>query len=142
MGRKELPLVERLNRNSRRDGSCTLWTGKARNGYGVLRVRGRWVRAHRAAYELFVKDIPKGMVIDHLCRVTRCIAPWHLQAVTIQENTARGASKAAVAIRTGFCWRGHKLPPPKIVNGNRYRRCRPCQRVYDRKYRQRFKVST
>ena len=48
------------------------------------------VYAHRASYELAKGPIPDGMHLDHLCRVTCCINPDHLEPVTNRENARRG----------------------------------------------------
>lgn len=45
--------------------------------------------AHRAAYRLFVRDIPDGYQIDHACSTTLCVYPLHLEAVPQQENIRR-----------------------------------------------------
>jgi hypothetical protein len=50
-----------------------------------------WGGAHRWMYEQKIGPIPKGLVIDHLCRNTRCVNPDHLEPVTRGENTRRGA---------------------------------------------------
>lgn len=72
---------------------CWEWqTGAAPSGYGVARVNGRSVRAHRAVYEALVGPIPEGMVLDHGCRNKICVNPSHLQPVTVAENTRRGKS--------------------------------------------------
>jgi len=34
-------------------------------------------------------EIPKGLVIDHLCNIKKCVNPEHLEAVTYGENTQR-----------------------------------------------------
>jgi hypothetical protein len=45
--------------------------------------------AHRIAYVRAKGPIPPGQHIDHLCRVTNCINPDHLEAVTPGENVRR-----------------------------------------------------
>ena len=55
---------------------CWLWTGSTTTGgYGNLRWEGGFAYAHRVAYTLAIGPIPAGMVIDHLCRVRRCVRP-------------------------------------------------------------------
>ncbi len=96
--RPALPTIaERLWSKALADGTgCWIWQGSKSGGYGALRVGGRGVhggrmlRAHRIAYELVKGPIPKGLTIDHLCRVRACINPDHMEPVTMTENTLRG----------------------------------------------------
>lgn len=74
----------------KRPGGCWLWTGTMlRSGYGQFRLGLGHVRAHRFAYELLVGPIPEGLTLDHLCRVTACVNPLHLEPVTLSENVKR-----------------------------------------------------
>jgi hypothetical protein len=69
---------------------CWLWTGSERSfGYGCCAKNGKNYPAHRAAYELFKGPIPSGLEIDHLCHVTFCVNPDHLEPVTRQVNIKR-----------------------------------------------------
>lgn len=83
--------IERfVNRIEVSPSGCWLWQGATyRDGYGVFRVGGVHVRAHRWAYRRYVKAIPPTLHIDHLCSVKTCVNPDHLEAVTTQENTRR-----------------------------------------------------
>lgn len=82
--------------------ACWIFTGKVGlNGYGYIRRE----LAHRAYYERAHGAIPVALCLDHLCRVTRCVNPDHLEPVTNAENCRRGAkaklTKAdVVAIRS------------------------------------------
>lgn len=75
---------------------CWIWCGGIDSrGYGSVQIEVAGVlevRAHRAAYRAFVGSIPDGFQIDHLCRVTSCVNPDHLEAVTPRENTRRAFS--------------------------------------------------
>lgn len=71
-------------------GPCWFWTGtRSDEGYGSVRWEGPMLKAHRVAYELLVGPIPEGLEIDHLCRVTSCVNPAHLEPVTPAVNVAR-----------------------------------------------------
>ena len=73
-----------------RGSDCWLWTAKKdRWGYGRVKVNGVLQQAHRYVYELNNGPVPEGLVLDHLCRVTLCVNPSHLQAVTQTENLRR-----------------------------------------------------
>lgn len=102
-------------------GPCWLWLGSLKRGYGVDQsvLRGS-AYAHRRAYELVVGSIPDGLELDHLCRVTNCVNPTHLEPVTSAENKRREAYASST------CRRGHPRTPE-----NRYRHgagteCKPC----------------
>lgn len=73
---------------------CWVWTGAtdADGRYGRVKHRGRMDAAHRAVYES-VKGVTlppyKECPLDHLCRVTLCVNPDHLEPVTPTENNRR-----------------------------------------------------
>lgn len=63
------------------------------SNYGTFwdKESGRNVLAHRYSYELHKGKIPEGWdwTIDHLCNVTKCVNPDHLEVVTRSENSLR-----------------------------------------------------
>jgi hypothetical protein len=111
---------------------CWLWDGTRNNrGYGMFRLNGKYVLVHRWSYEFFRTEIPAGLVIDHLCRNTLCVNPWHLEPVTNRENTLRGNHPMVVVSRNNVCLRGHSLDDAIILqNGPQKgrRNCRACSR--------------
>lgn len=71
---------------------CWQWIGcKNVRGYGRFGIGGRaggTVLAHRASYQLFVGDIPTGMVVLHTCDNPSCVNPNHLTIGTQSDNLA------------------------------------------------------
>ena len=115
------------------DGGCWLWLASTQphNGYGRYWDGSRTVMAHRWSYEAHGRVIPRGMQLDHLCRVRACVNPDHLEPVTNDENTRRAAG--GIQDLT-VCRNGHPRTPENTYtirtkrNGHpvSYRRCRLC----------------
>ena len=114
-------------------GGCWLWTGAKRNkgGYGAFSPSGRrgdLLFAHRVSFDIFRGVIPDGFVIDHLCRVRRCVNPWHLEPVTDRENSLRGISPAAMNAAKISCQNGHHLSGDNLyISKTGQRGCRICR---------------
>jgi hypothetical protein len=122
---------------------CWLWMGSLNSrGYGTFSVslNGKMHRPHRAFYIELKGPIPEGMQLDHLCRVTSCVNPDHLEPVTNVENKRRGLiariaeGKVRYPFRTplpepipNHCLFGHEFTPANTrVFADGYRRCRKC----------------
>lgn len=85
---------------------------------------------HKLFYETFVGPVPEGMVLDHVCRNTRCCNPDHLEPVTNAENLRRGEGSGGVLYSPKtHCKRGHALTEDNVVG---QRQCRTCKRANDR----------
>jgi hypothetical protein len=125
-------VTERIMQRTDRSGDCWLWTGFLdRYGYGQISVQNRREKAHRAAYEAFVGPIPDGLVIDHTCRVRRCVNPAHLEPVTHAENVRRGIAPNA---RKTQCPKGHVYDDANTYRAAGRRDCRACRREATRRY--------
>lgn len=75
------------------ESGCWVWTGAVNDkGYGQFRISQlrTAVYAHRLAYSTLIGEIPKGLELDHLCKVPCCCNPLHLEPVTHAENIKRG----------------------------------------------------
>lgn len=57
-----------------------------RSGYGMIRVRGKNMLAHRFAWEALRGPIPEGAALCHRCNVKLCCNPHHLYIGTTQTN--------------------------------------------------------
>jgi hypothetical protein len=82
------------------DTPCWVYTGwKDKDGYGRYTIelsrasngerRRKHIYAHRLAWRLAGRELPRGLVLDHLCMTRDCVRPSHLEAVTQIENTRR-----------------------------------------------------
>lgn len=145
-GHLRLPFPESLTeRMEEQVTGCIYFMGGTSDGYGSIWRNGRVVRAHVAAYELFIGPIPAGHEVDHLCHNAdpgcdtwascphrRCVNPDHLEAVTHSVNVRRGHG-----VNKDFCLRGHPYDEANTYvrpkTGQRF--CRACQRERKRAYR-------
>lgn len=111
---------------------CVLWTGTTdRDGYGQIRVNGRYQKVHRVMYELLAEPIPEGLQIDHVknrgCAHRNCANVAHLEPVTTQENTRRGNSISQRNAAKTRCNNNHLFDEANTyvaLDGSRH--CRTC----------------
>ena len=120
--------------------TCWLWRGsKNENGYGqvwrgFMEKKRTMEAAHRLAYRILIGEIPKGLEIDHLCKVRLCVNPEHLEPVTHRENLRRGDTLSGVNSRKTHCKNGHMLSRDNLLGSERYRKhkgrcCKTCHRI-------------
>ena len=103
---------------------CWLWPFNTNNkGYAqwTTLIEGKRPLAHRLMYESFVGSIEPSQQVDHLCRVTSCINPDHLEAVSARENIMRSNGVASLNSKKTHCPNGH----PYDGQNTRHRRDRP-----------------
>lgn len=118
--------------------TCWLWVGAKDGGrYGIIRVAGKNIKAHRATYEILLGKIPDGLTVDHLCRNRECVNPDHMELVTNKENILRGTAPSAMFAKRSTCNHGH---PFSLENTGRRKNpsgrvCRECHRLECAKYR-------
>lgn len=129
-GTLEDPTSRRFWAKVDKSGDHWIWTGTLNeNGYG------RYHRhlAHRLAYILMHGAIPDDLQLDHLCRITACVNPAHLEPVTNRENVVRGYGPNINAARQRaitHCPRGHEytVENTRLDKAGR-RNCRACSRL-------------
>jgi len=88
--------------------------------------------AHRVSVILSGRDIPKGMHVDHLCRVRACVNPNHLEVVTPRTNALRSPFTVGyLNARKTHCRKGHELSAENLdsyaLKSGR-RACKICMR--------------
>jgi hypothetical protein len=121
---------------------CWLWNrSMSPQGYGAITVNRVTIPAHRWVYELIVGPIPEGLHIDHLCRVTACVNPAHLEPVTAAENIRRGLRPTTNGDHQRaktHCPRGHPYAGDNLyVSPDGKRSCRICMYASKQRHRQR-----
>lgn len=133
MGRGDNWIVRVMKNTSEGQGGCWNWTGHILpNGYGKTHIEGKVWLVHRLTYTKVIGGIPPQLQIDHLCRNRACCNPWHLEAVTLQENLRRGKSHTHLRDRT-HCKHGHEYTPQNThVDKRGHRNCRACHNMQER----------
>jgi hypothetical protein len=121
--------------------SCWNWTGSIKkSGYGRFHLtHSLGVPAHRISYELTKGRIPKGLVLDHLCRNRHCVNPDHLEIVTVGENVKRGIGFAFTNSIKTHCKHGHGFTEDNIYWSRGWRHCLRCMRENSRG---RYRITT
>ena len=126
------------------ESGCWIWTAGQRGGtegarYGAFWLDGRYHGAHRVAYELLVGPIPPGLPLDHLCHITLCVNPAHLEPVTDRENLMRSDTFQARNAAKTHCINDHEFTPENTYIWDKRhgpeRNCRACARERTRRYR-------
>lgn len=113
------------------------FTGKNEAGKDVVEL------AHRAAYKMFVGEIPDGKVVCHECDVPSCVNPEHLflgtQADNMQDMKRKGRGYGWLSEKT-HCNKGHQLSGENLyVKPNGDRACRACMVQRTKEWRARQK---
>lgn len=147
MSRSRTPEAERFWRRVVKTDTCWNWVGYIDpDGYGRFPKAGRRNGnhiAHRFSYELLVGPIPKGLVIDHLCRNRICQNPAHMEPVSVRTNTLRGNTNQARNLAKTHCKFGHPFDEANTLLLKRVRksgefierRCRTCGREQTARFR-------
>jgi HNH endonuclease len=135
---KSIPLFSRIARLSMPEPNtgCWIWIGYCDDeGYGHIGVKKedghRTTRpAHVVSYEIAVGNVPLGLELDHICRVTSCVNPHHLEPVAHRENLMRGNTLAAQNVNKTHCIHGHEFTQENTrITTSKHRRCRICDRI-------------
>ncbi len=122
---------------------CWIWSGSLNiHGYGRFSFNNKTLIAHRFVYEYLIGKIPKGLTLDHLCRIRNCVNPEHLEPVIMSENLKRGLINQNK--EKTHCIHGHKFTKENtshiIHHGRNERHCRKCGVIRTQKYNHKNKI--
>jgi hypothetical protein len=126
---------------ARRDiDECWEWQAHCVDGYGVLKVDGRDMKAHRISWLLASgsDQIPAGHVVMHSCDNPPCVNPAHLSVGTVADNNSDRHTKGRTVMPTDgpefwrnktHCPRNHPYSGDNLrLRPNGRRRCAQCYR--------------
>lgn len=140
------PVDQRIRKSSTvQSNGCWTWNlSTDSDGYGSIKVAGKTRYAARVSYEVFVDDIPEGMVVHQVCKDRSCVNPDHLETITRKESTARGESDPLKNFAVYYerrrsathCPHGHPWDEENTRVSNGQRVCRSCIRENQRRRRE------
>lgn len=99
-----LRFFQRIKKSS---SGCWEWTkGRDTDGYGRFYSRSlEETRAHRAAFKLFLGEIPNTLLVRHTCHNPSCCNPKHLMIGTSKDNAQDcvRAGRSGTGFKNGRC---------------------------------------
>ena len=94
---------------------CWGWMSRSvSDGYGLFKVDGKLVGAHRVSYELMHGAIPEGLCICHTCDNRLCCNSAHLFLGTVADNNSDRKAKGRNANRHGESNTNAKLTEAQV----------------------------
>ena len=86
MGRSPVDLLKHHDVDP--NSGCHLWRGGIEpDGYGIYRVRGKSMRAHRAVWSVLRRPIMDETILHHTCGVRKCVNVDHMELLTRSAHT-------------------------------------------------------
>lgn len=126
---------------------CHIFTGsKNKDGYGSVRIGTKTTGVHIYVWVQKNGPVPKGLEIDHICRVRPCCNADHLRAVTHQFNSTQNVVGSAPQLQAAktHCPQGHPYDSANTARASKKggRSCRQCKRDEGRRRRLKNKETT
>lgn len=113
------PLRDRFEAFIVRGGAikdCWGWKGAlTTGGYGQIKNKGKFLKAHRVSYELFRGPIPQNLFVCHACDVRPCTNPDHLFLGTPGDNMRDMVAKGRNVNLSGENHAGSKLTKEMVL---------------------------
>ena len=114
---------------------CWEWTGNFGKPYDrpIFPMRSTYPWKHnasKAAYRLFIGEVPDGCHVEHLCEQAWCVNPWHLDVCPPKRNYDR--------LKRTHCKYGHELDEANRVKAGEYApgkprwKCKTCAQRRDK----------
>ena len=136
ISRRKRPLLVRFEEKIIRDPNSGCWlfdSSPNPNGYGQISINLKPKLAHRAAWELYVGEIPDGLNVCHKCDTPLCVRPDHLFLGTQMDNLRDASSKGRTRnqyMNKSVCPRGHAYSGEYT----RQRICHICRRAAHKRW--------
>jgi hypothetical protein len=103
-------IVKRFFDKVDKSQNCWNWKAATRSGYGVLKVKGKGVSAHRLSWDIHFGEIPMGMLVCHRCDNPKCVNPEHLFLGTHSDNSIDAFRKGHINMPEGRKYRIGSYP--------------------------------
>ena len=127
------------------DDKCVVYSGSINySGYGVIKVGGKTLKAHRLAWVQEYGPIPDGMYVLHSCDNRSCINIKHLRLGTQQDNmddrTRR--NRTYHPPKKTHCCNGHEYKEENTYSApDGKRECRICRTAQYERFQTRRRMS-
>ncbi len=122
---------------------CWNWTAsKCIKGYGFFGLGNVVIRAHRVAFIISTGTSPNPLHVLHRCDNPSCVNPSHLFTGTNTDNVRDSVKKGRHCGQSKtHCIKGHPFNASNTIHFRGWRRCRICQQVRAKAWKQKQKLS-